>query len=378
MTNISKANHEENIQIHKLNNLETIKTYKLESLEKTEITRLSNNDLLTRMKQLSSEDRKLQILFLKHLKEVEQRKLFLKIGFGSLFEYVVQDLGYSESTAYRRIEAARLLQELPQIEEKIKSGALTLNAAAQVQTFFKKLKKQEKLNLVTTFKSDLELRPSTTTKLKSGIVPLLSKSELITQVENKSSRDIEKHLLSLAPEIQTISEKVRSVSKDLTEIKLIFNEEQKQRLDELKLLLSHVNSQMTYHELIDHLCHRALKQLKPKVEKKDSKLKPRLDSELNPNLNLKSRYIPALIKSNVYRRDNGCCSYIHPETHKKCGSKFQLQLDHIHPFSLGGSNVESNLRLLCSSHNRYRAEKTFGVYKPSSYKADNTGNHFQR
>ncbi|MBI4040515.1 MAG: HNH endonuclease, partial [Deltaproteobacteria bacterium] len=37
-----------------------------------------------------------------------------------------------------------------------------------------------------------------------------------------------------------------------------------------------------------------------------------------------------------------------------------LEVDHIEPFALGGKAELENLRLLCSTHNRYRAQLTFG------------------
>ena len=73
-----------------------------------------------------------------------------------------------------------------------------------------------------------------------------------------------------------------------------------------------------------------------------------------------SRAIPAELKRHIWKRDEGQCSYVHPETKRRCGSKHLLQIDHIKPFSLGGKSELSNLRLLCAGHNRFRSEKTFG------------------
>lgn len=314
---------------------------------------MSDQDLILKMKELATEDRNLQVLFLKHLKEVEVRKLFLEIGYSSLFEYVVKDLGYSESTAYRRIEAARLLNEEPEIEHKIKSGVISLNTAAQVQTYFKKIKRQ------------------------SGVKVSISKSELISELENKTSREVERHLLSMTPSSLIPNEKIRLITPDHVELKIILTEEQRLRLEQLKLLLSHINPAMNYQELIDHVCKMALKQLDPslKITKKNNSTDELCDkkncniinddnacsaSPKNNNFPKLKRYIPSTLKSKIHQRDQGCCTYINPKTQQKCGSRFQLQIDHIHPFALRGSNEESNLRLLCSSHNRYRSEKTFG------------------
>ncbi len=104
---------------------------------------LKNEEILANTKNLVKEERRIQVELLHHLREIEKRKLFLEIGFGSLFDYVVQELGYSESAAYRRIQAMRLLKAVPVIEEKIADGSLTLTTAAQVQSFL-----SQKLNAI--------------------------------------------------------------------------------------------------------------------------------------------------------------------------------------------------------------------------------------
>ena len=63
----------------------------------------------------------------------------------------------------------------------------------------------------------------------------------------------------------------------------------------------------------------------------------------------RSRYIPAAVRREVWRRDGGCCSYVDPHSGRRCGSRFLLELDHIVPFALGGSAEPGNLRVLCEA-----------------------------
>ena len=72
-----------------------------------------------------------------------------------------------------------------------------------------------------------------------------------------------------------------------------------------------------------------------------------------------SRYISREIRAKVWQRDEARCQYVGPTGHV-CGATRFLELDHIEPWSLGGSNDPKNLRLLCKTHNLLRARKTFG------------------
>ncbi len=68
----------------------------------------------------------------------------------------------------------------------------------------------------------------------------------------------------------------------------------------------------------------------------------------------RSRYIPAAVMREVWRRDQGRCSYVDRHSGRRCGSRYRLELDHIVPFALGGGAEPGNLRLHCEAHHRLR------------------------
>lgn len=65
----------------------------------------------------------------------------------------------------------------------------------------------------------------------------------------------------------------------------------------------------------------------------------------NPRKNSLSdgRTPSASVKREVFLRDKQCV---------KCGSKFGLEFDHQHPYSLGGKSTPENIRLLCRNCNQ--------------------------
>ena len=54
--------------------------------------------------------------------------------------------------------------------------------------------------------------------------------------------------------------------------------------------------------------------------------------------------IPREVRLTVWQRDEGRCV--------ECGGEFDLQYDHVIPFSMGGASTAANLQLLCAACNR--------------------------
>lgn len=63
----------------------------------------------------------------------------------------------------------------------------------------------------------------------------------------------------------------------------------------------------------------------------------------------KRHHIPDKVKMFVWRRDQGRCV--------RCGSRENLEYDHIIPVSKGGSNTARNIELLCQQCNRKKSNK---------------------
>ena len=103
---------------------------------------LSDDELLLQAKRLVQKERQMCVQLISHLQEIWVRKLYLEKGFSSLFQYVVQEFGYSESSAYRRIKTMKLCSALPSAKSQIESGKLNLNAAGMLQNFFEQQEKR--------------------------------------------------------------------------------------------------------------------------------------------------------------------------------------------------------------------------------------------
>ena len=80
---------------------------------------LSNDELHSFTKAAAEKERLSTIEVLWHLREVERRMLYAKMGYRDLKEYCIKECKYSEGSAWRRIAAMKLLVEVPELEKKI-------------------------------------------------------------------------------------------------------------------------------------------------------------------------------------------------------------------------------------------------------------------
>jgi len=303
----------------------------------------SDDQLILKTENLVREEREMLTMILHHLREIERRRLFSKLQFTSLFDYAVKKLGYSEDQAGRRIAAMRLLKDLPEIEAKLNSGALTLTHLGLAQTLFRK-------------------------ESKAGVKSFTKeeKIKLLEQIENQPTRAAEKIVMaeSSQPEM-FISEKVRALSAKLNEVRFVASDELLKKIEQLKGLRAHSKLGLSMADLFGELCDLGLKEWSPAMPRtlRSSKIP---DQELFESQGaspaaprVTGRYIPAAIKRAIWQKAEGKC--------ENCDSTYALEVDHILPFAKGGSKNQTNLRLLCRNCNQRAAIESFGIKKIENF-----------
>ena len=77
------------------------------------------------------------------------------------------------------------------------------------------------------------------------------------------------------------------------------------------------------------------------------------------------RAIPAGVRRQVWQRDGGGCSYVDPQTGRRCNSTHLIEIDHIVPHAQGGGADPGNLRL-CGAHHRHRHAHGRSPREPAS------------
>ena len=103
----------------------------------------SDHELITKLKQEVAREREALVLVLEYLAEVEQRRLYNKYGYSTLWEFVVKELGYDSGSAQRRINAMRVSRDIPEVKQALQTARLSLSTVAMVEQFTKNEKNRD-------------------------------------------------------------------------------------------------------------------------------------------------------------------------------------------------------------------------------------------
>lgn len=288
------------------------------------IRNLSDKELLNKTKTLVNKERECTYQIIKNFEEIYRRRLFSDLGYPSLFVYATDHLGYSPSQAQRRINAAKLICDLPEVEFLVKKGSMSLSSASSLQSFIK----LENKNRVRAMDKEEKL-------------------DLALKIEGKSARETERILKEQSSDTFNVPRETKRAIKG-TRIQIKFSMEEKE-YDELIELMERFNIDNIEEMIIK------LKNLAKVNDEKDKKTPPKPKRVTKPTKIQNSRYIPKAVKRQVEKRANQKCEI--------CGSKHNLQFDHHMPFAKGGTNDIENIRLLCRSCNQRWAIKEFGLKK---------------
>ncbi|WP_413584861.1 HNH endonuclease [Bdellovibrio sp. HCB274] len=319
------------------------------------LKKLNQTELDQRMKSLAQRERHLLHEVLLTIKEIDARRSFLDMGFGSLFDYLVQCVGYSEGSAQRRIDAARLIREIPEVAAKIQSGEIKLNQISLVQKASREVYKAQSLKV--TSQQKLEV-----------INSLHNKNHSLSQQQVAAFFDL--------PVLQTPHQTVQA--DESVRIELTLSKELHAKIQHAQELLSHAVPTRDLALFLEYLADKVIKQktiLSLEANRSEPKINMKLEgrgetgesskvsvAEVSAGTatvavgNLPRR--PSLKIAKQIRGREKCCQYVDPTTGSRCRSTWKLQVDHKRSFWAGGNHQPENLQMLCAGHNKikYRNE----------------------
>ncbi len=273
---------------------------------------LNDKKLLVETENFVREEKKYTLKILQNLKEIDAKKLFCDLGYSSLFSYCKEHLKYSDQESAIRVNAMRLMRDLPEAKSKIEKGTLNLTNAG---TLFSDMKKYER---------------ASGKKLSHA-----DKSRLVGKIEGQSTRSA-KAIIENELSLQKISKETK------VEVKL--SQKTLDRLTKLQDKLNMYDLELLLNCLMDEK-ENSLMESQVEVT-----LAPELKEEVAPKT--KSRYIPLKTKRLLLKKANYQCEFV-ASNGKRCNGFSHLQVEHRKPFAFGGSNQIENLKILCFSHNQH-------------------------
>lgn len=317
---------------------------------------MTNRELAIELERRIKDERQATNEILRLINLALDRRAYLELGYSSMFDWLVRGFNYSNAAAFRRIEAARLLRAVPEVESKLITGELNLTSASKAQSI---LRAEEK-------RSGKKVERS----VKAGIVK---------KIENKSSREAEQTLFQIFPQAaESVQQERRTVvNSEETRLHLNLPADVDADLQRAKEVLSHSIPNGETAQVLGHV-------LKFFLDEKDPLRKSPSKSEVQCALTASRRTTPSAaegmpqqspnqlasnkpkppskagVRRAIIQSTQARCSFRDPVTGRICGSRHQLQIDHIVPRALGGTDDPWNLRALCRPHNIHSAEEVFG------------------
>jgi 5-methylcytosine-specific restriction endonuclease McrA len=351
----------------------------------SEFAELHDDTLLSQLDDLVRRDRGSCARIIAHVAEVDARKLYLDRGAPSMIDYAKRVLGFSDSAAYRRVTAARLVRRFPLLLDRIASGAVHLTALTILGPHLDE-ENCERLVAAASGKSRLELE-ALVAPFRAP-VPVTPRAVVrVVRMAEAAGTDPKAAGSAAAP--PTPPRLAHRLSATLS--------------PETKALLDRA-AELHRRDIrpgdVDALLQRALRLLvdttearrfgkvrrpratrpqspRPRAPRPGSSAAPatgpspasracRFESVSTPpatagSSRVPGRAIPAVVRRAVAERDGHRCTFVAADG-RRCLERGALEFHHRQPFAHGGAATAENLTLLCSAHHRRVSEQQFGKF----------------
>ena len=332
-----------------------------------EIMKLSDRELLARVQVLADREREATAALIAHVAVMDERRLYLGEGCSSLFTYCVRVLHFSESGAYRRVEAARVARRFPVILELLSAGRINLTTIRLLAPELTPANHRHLLEAAT-HKSRLEVE-----ELIARRRPQLPVASIVRQLPTHAAS-----LVVPALNVTQAPEAAAGTAPAVPEASPALVIKPPARPIVVPLSPKRYKTQFTASDETHDLPRRAQDLLRHQIPSGDvgdvvakalRLLVKHLEQEKiaatdhprgRRGSDPRSRHIPAEIRRKVWQRDGGQCAFV-AHNGRRCTERAFLEFHHVVPYAAGGEATADNIELRCRAHNSYEAEIDFGA-----------------
>lgn len=331
---------------------------------------LSDRALLGQFSELVERDRQGAADLLRHIDAIDQRQLWAKQGHPSMFHFCVSRYHMSESTAGKRIGAARTARRFPVVFDMVARGEIHLSGLHRLKAHLtpenhehvlaeaqhKTIRQIEQLVARLAPQADV---PSTLRALprRAATVPATSAVPPLVPVTSVATAPVPAPVPTAPVPTPRRSPDPVPLSPGRYRLQVTLDEVARQKLKQLQDLLAHQIPNGDPARVIE----RALDALLTQVIKRKAAIvqKPRA-RRASTGAPRRIRPIPAAIRREVWTRDAGRCSFIGEDGHR-CNETRCLEFAHSHPWGKGGEHSPPNVAVRCRAHNAFEADRDYGT-----------------
>jgi hypothetical protein len=378
---------------------------------------VSDDELLRRLGELVSHSRRVEADLVAHIGEVDERRLYAREASPSMFSYCTERLHLSESEAYRRITVARAARKHEMLLGMLRDGRMHLSGIAMLAPLLTR-DNRDALLARATHRSKRQIQelvaelsprpdaPSVMRKLpqkRQASVPGAPQGQdqdrfaALELVPDRVGAPATAPTISLEPpETASVATGLSSplvaspaaplgppltpplaptfgpslalspapsrpalmepLSPARYKVQFTASAELHDKLERLSALMRSEVPDGDLAAIIERAVTETLERREARRYAQTRAPRKRLaDTDTSPV----SRHIPAAVRRAVRERDGDRCGYV-DEQGRRCSAKDRLEFHHRHPFGMGGDHSPGNIRLLCSVHNLYLAERDYG------------------
>ena len=340
---------------------------------------IPDDELLRRLDELVSHSRRVEADLVAHIGEVEERRLYAREASPSMFVYCTERLHLSEAEAYRRITVARAARKHEVLLAMLRDGRLHLTGIAMLAPLLTRDNRDAVLARAThrskrqieELVAELSPRPDAPSEIRR--LPDRARVRLKGAQHGQPQASLDALELvpervavptfamgSTAPHTQPLSSSRPAVVEPLSparyKIQFTAGAELREKLERLTALMRSEVPNGDLAAIIERAVTEKLERLEARrFAQTPSPRKGLADTDTSPV----SRHIPAAVRRAVRERDGDRCRYV-DEHGRRCAARDRLEFHHRHPFGMGGDHDPGNISLVCSTHNRYLAERDYG------------------
>jgi len=330
------------------------------------LTHLPDSTLLHDFQALDRRVRGDVALLVAHLGEIDARRLYAPQGYPSMFDFCVQQMHYSEQSAFKRIRVARLARQSPTIYDLLAAGKLHLSALVPLSAPLTP-KNAGELLAASVHRTKAQLEQMLAERfpqpdLPAMIAPLAPTSYACQLSPGRVKFSPARHATSVTvpapvPASTPVAPpappaRVAPLAPERYAIQCTVSQETYEKLRHAQELLGHAVPSGDLAQVLDRALDALIAQLERQKFARTARPRPCKHSD-DP------RHIPASVKRAVWERDGGQCTFVGENGHR-CEAPTRLEWDHVEPVARGGHPTVKGLRLRCRAHNQLAAERVFG------------------